>query len=216
MNKKQRVLAAIQRREVDRIPTSYRGLKFVSESLMRYFGIAQPDIFSINYTEHSHGLTYHALGINARFSGVQTGSLRLRKDEFIAMGSFNSVFIICSYLRGMEQFLIDLLQNKKIAQRLIGEVGEFVLEFNRRELSSFGRDAEFYSSWDDVAGQRGMLFPPELFKEHFLPIYRELYENVKKYDLIIDYHCCGSVHEVLPMKLNLKPPLRIFWRYTMR
>jgi uroporphyrinogen decarboxylase len=299
MNKKQRVLAAIQHREVDRIPTTYRGLKFVSESLMNHFGIAQPDVFSKNYTEFlrrlgadfwgmghnicyfstfkprytgpppkspyiADGLTYHALGINAklvciekynyeyaayvdpplggvvRASDIKRGFLTFkldlfdfsnmenmlysqkekavttqnneidypldvlrRNDEFIAMGSFNSVFIMCSYLRGMEQFLIDLLQNKKIAQRLIGEVGEFVLEFNRRELGSFGRDAEFYSSWDDVAGQRGMLFPPGLFKEHFLPIYRELYENVKKYDLIIDYHCCGSVHEVLPMMIDI-------------
>jgi len=62
------------------------------------------------------------------------------KDEFIAMGSFNSVFIICSYLRGMEQFLIDLLQNKKIAQRLIGEVGEFVLEFKHLFWERFLQD----------------------------------------------------------------------------
>ena len=33
--------------------------------------------------------------------------------------------MICSYLRGMEQFLMDLALDRALAERLIGEVGEF-------------------------------------------------------------------------------------------
>lgn len=299
MNKKERVLAAINFKEVDKIPVTYRGLKYVSESLLKYFGFKDNKIFSKNYKQflkklgadfwsmgHNigyfstfhpgyngpppikpyipDGLLYYALGINAKLARVEkynyeyaayvdpplaslesvsdmkrgflTSKLDLfdyntmvnmlysqkekavmsesdeidysieelrKSNEFITLGSFNSLFILCSYLRGMEQFLIDLYVNKKIAEHIIGEVGEFVLEFNKRELSGFGKEAEFYCSWDDVAGQRGMIFPPELFKKYFLPIYRKLYDNVKKYDLIIDWHCCGSIHEVLSMMIDI-------------
>jgi uroporphyrinogen decarboxylase len=299
MNKKERVLAAINFKEVDKIPTSYRGLKYISESLLKHFGIPDHSVFSKNYrsflkklgadfwamghnlcyfsTFHPaykgplpkkpyipDGLMYHALGINAKLvrvdkynyeyaayvdpplalvesaSELEKGFLTSKLDqfdynamlnmlhsqkekavlsesneidypvddlkrnnEFIALGSFNSLFILCSYLRGMEQFLTDLYINTKLAQHIIGEVGEFVLEFNRRELSGFGKEAEYYCSWDDVAGQRGMIFSPQLFKKYFLPLYRKLYEQVKKYNLIIDWHCCGSIHEVLPMMIDL-------------
>jgi uroporphyrinogen decarboxylase len=299
MNKKERVKAAISFKEVDKIPTSYRGLKFVSESLLKYFGFKDYNIFSKNYrpfleklgadfwamghnlcyfsTFHPRyngpppkkpyipdGLLYYALGINAKLArvdkynyeyaayvdpplasadsasdlekGFLTSKLDLfdynttvnmlysqkekavvsesneidysiddlkKNNEFIALGSFNSLFILCSYLRGMEQFLIDLYLNKKIAEHILGEVGEFVLEFNKRELSGFGEKADFYCSWDDVAGQTGMIFSPLLFKKYFLPIYRKLFEQVREYNLIIDWHCCGSIHEVLPMMTDL-------------
>jgi uroporphyrinogen decarboxylase len=98
---------------------------------------------------------------------------------------------------------MDLYINKKLAEKLIGEVEEFIVEFNRRELESFGDRAEFYCCWDDVAGQRGMLFSPDLFRKHFLPIYEKLFTNVRSYELILDWHCCGNVNEVLPMMIDL-------------
>jgi uroporphyrinogen decarboxylase len=299
VNRKERVISAIGFQGVDRIPSSYRGLKPITESLMKHFGIEGYKVFSKNYltflerlgadfwamghnlcyfsTFHPRyigpppeppyipdGVLYYTLGINAklvrveqynyeyaayvdpplahieRVSDIKKGFLRdklnlfdfgdmvnmlysqkekavtsesneidfpiselKRRHEFIACGSFNSPFIICSYLRGMDQFLMDLYINKPLAEYLIGEVGAFILEFNRRELESFGEVAEFYCCWDDVAGQQGMLFSPDLFRKHFLPIYERLFDNVKKHDLILDWHCCGSIHEVLPMMIDL-------------
>lgn len=118
--------------------------------------------------------------------------------EFICIGMLSSLFMICCYLRGMEQFLIDLAGDIAIAERIISEVGEFCLEFNRRELSHYGSGADFYGTWDDVAGQNGLLFSPKLFKKYFLPLYKDLIANVKQYNLVFNWHCCGSVHAVLP------------------
>jgi len=59
-------------------------------------------------------------------------ALAARDDHVICIGILNNLFMICSYLRGMEQFLMDLVLDRALAERLIGEVGEFCLEFNRR------------------------------------------------------------------------------------
>ena len=302
MNKKERVLRAINLKSVDKIPTSYRGLKNVTKSLLRNFGIKDTDEFieikdefladlGTDYWAMGHNICYfstfhakyqgplpgepyiqddclfHALGIraiakkieqydyeypkftNPPLADIESASdikddflikkLRffnfkemvnlyyeqkekvihniekfrkkeeklslenLRKDnELIALGSFNSLYIICSYLRGMDNFLLDLAGNKKVAERIIRLVGEYCLEYNRKELQSFGKEAEFYCSWDDVATQDDIFFNPELFKKYFLPIYKELIEETKKYKLIYNWHCCGSVHKILPLMID--------------
>jgi len=137
----------------------------------------------------SHELTYE--------------NLKDSENDIICMGAINNFYMICSYLRGMDQFLMDLVSNRKLAENIISEVGEFCLEFNRRELESFGNKAEYYGSWDDVAGQDGMMFSPELFKKYFLPPYKSLIENVKKYDLVFGWHCCGNVNDVLPSMIDI-------------
>ena len=129
-------------------------------------------------------------------------ALAARDDHIICIGILNNLFMICSYLRGMEQFLMDLALDRALAERLIGEVGEFCLEFNRRYLAAFGARAELYGAWDDVAGQNGMMFSPALFRRYFQPLYREMIAEVRRYGLIFSWHCCGSVHQVLPLMID--------------
>ena len=129
-------------------------------------------------------------------------ALAARGDHVICLGILNNLFMTCSYLRGMEQFLLDLAQDRPLAERLIGEVGEFCLEFNRRYLAAFGAQADLYASWDDVAGQYGMMFSPALFRRYFQPLYREMIAEVRCYGLIFSWHCCGSIHQVLPLMID--------------
>jgi len=81
-------------------------------------------------------------------------------------------------------------------------VGEFILEYNRRVLNNFSVYSEFFGTWDDVAGQDGMFFSPDIFKKYFFPFYKKLIELIKEKDLVFSWHCCGSIHEVLPMMIK--------------
>jgi uroporphyrinogen decarboxylase len=110
--------------------------------------------------------------------------------------------MICAFLRGTENFLIDLVANVKLAEKIIGEVSEFCLEYANLELTNFGDRAEYYGTWDDVAGQDGMMFSPSIFKRYFLPVYKKLIENVKKHNIKFGFHVCGSVHEFLPCMIE--------------
>jgi len=308
MNKKERVLAAINFKNIDKIPSAYRGIEFLTESIIKYFKIEGFDTvenfgsikknremflkkigadfwsdasrlgkfssFSPKYIGPPlkenfvmDGALFYTLGIKTRISmiskynygsfmftdpplgniekasdlkeGFLTSKLNLynfksfsnrlimmgnsennkkrsqklkqelsyqslknSKEDFICMGSLNNFFMICCYLRGMEQFFLDLAFNLKLAESIIKEVGEFCLEFNRRELQGFGKKAEFYCSWDDFAGQEAMLISPKIFKKYFFPLYVKLINNVKTYNLIYMWHCCGSVHDILPLMIE--------------
>ena len=297
MNIKERILAAINHKKVDKIPTGYRGIDYVSQSLLKHFGFKDfnikkyrkfldclgadvwssgqcPGAFSYFIPETKYpdpedpwvkeGDYFYTLGIKARlkliekynyntivwwdeppladidsYRQLQKGFLTSKldnyrfdkfinknianedfrdkkidpdlfdynsfidsSDDLICMGTLNQPFMICIYLRGMENFLMDLVSNKKLAEGIISEVSDFCIEFNRRELEGFGYKAELYSMWDDVADQNGLMFNPELFKKYFLPIYKEFINNSKKYDLIFSWHCCGNVNAILPYMIE--------------
>jgi uroporphyrinogen decarboxylase len=124
------------------------------------------------------------------------------QENIVCIGTLSVPFMTCSYLRGMERFLEDLAWEGPLVKRLVGEVGEFCLEFQRKELEATRGKAVYYGTWDDVAGQDGMLFSPELFRKLFLPIYRRLIDAAKRHGLVFGWHCCGSVHEVLPSMIE--------------
>ncbi len=145
---------------------------------------------------------YDFTAMRNKYRQVSLQDVKNEDESIICIGALSNLFMICCYLRGMENFLMDLAFNRKLVEHLVGEVGEFALEFNRRELEEMGEDAEYYGTWDDVAGQDGMMFSPALFRAYFLPTYRKLIAQNKKHGLFFGWHVCGSVHEVLPMMID--------------
>jgi len=133
---------------------------------------------------------------------ISYDKLRNEPDEIISIGNLTSIFMICAFLRGMENFLIDLVANRQLAEKIINEVSQFCLEYSRRELEAFGEKADYYGTWDDVAGQNGIMFSPTIFKKYFLPYYKKLIENVKKNNLFFGWHVCGSVHEFMSFMID--------------
>lgn len=124
-------------------------------------------------------------------------------EEFICMGNvLSNPYMLCSYLRGMDNFLLDIAGNKKMAEAIVNEVGDFVIEFNRRYIDSAAGKCEFFGCWDDVAMQNGLMFPPGDFKKYFLPIWNRLIPMVKSAGMFFSWHCCGNVNEVLPIMID--------------
>jgi uroporphyrinogen decarboxylase len=124
-------------------------------------------------------------------------------EDIISIGDvMNYPFTLCSYLRGMDNFLLDMVGNIKMAEAIINEVCQFLLEFNRRLLEETQIKADVFATWDDVASQEELMFSPSLFKKYFLPYWKKIISMVKSRGLIFNWHCCGNVNEVLPMMID--------------
>ena len=121
---------------------------------------------------------------------------RFGKTHSIVGGVSTSVFEGPWYLRGMDQFLQDMLINKDYAHALIDLVADFHLKAGLR-LVDMGCD--ILLAGDDVGTQDRMLISPVLFREFIKPWYGKLFREYRcaNPELKIAAHICGYIEPVI-------------------
>ncbi len=102
------------------------------------------------------------------------------------------------WLRGPQQFLMDLLVSKEFALRLIEKVLEFQLAVMERYIEIVGPYVQMVETSDDYGTQVGSLISPALYREMLQPSHRRLVETIKgKTKAKVFLHSCGSISDIL-------------------
>ncbi|MGA2548097.1 MAG: uroporphyrinogen decarboxylase family protein [Rectinemataceae bacterium] len=107
---------------------------------------------------------------------------------------------ICPYLRGFEQFFMDLYLNPRFAHKLIGKVTDVLIELYLYYLKPIGK----HLGWVEFSSDHGMqdraLVSPEIYRKFFKKQYARLFSEVRKAapNAKIWMHSCGSVRELIP------------------
>lgn len=120
-------------------------------------------------------------------------------DYALVSGITGVVFELCWYMRGFEQFYIDMLTNRPFVEKLMDITLEYWLAFEEAFLDEVGEYLQVVCVGDDVAMQSGPLFSPRIYREIVKPRQKKLYDFIKKHTgAKLWYHCCGSVREYIP------------------
>jgi uroporphyrinogen decarboxylase len=121
---------------------------------------------------------------------------RYGRTHAIVGGVLGSVFEGPWYLRGMEQFLSDMLINKDYANALIDTVVGF---YRKAGLTLIRMGCDILLAGDDVGTQDRMLISPELWREFVKPRYGLLFGEYKRANprLKIAAHICGYVEPII-------------------
>jgi len=98
-------------------------------------------------------------------------------------------------LRGFENALADLVENKMFYLKLVERITEHIEEFVDIALD-FDVDGIMFG--DDWGGQTGLLMGAQRWREIFKPLYRHLFGKVRKAGKYVLSHCCGNIVEILP------------------
>jgi uroporphyrinogen decarboxylase len=102
------------------------------------------------------------------------------------------------FLRGFEEWLIDLAADPGLAEILMDSILDVWLEMALRMVRAAGPyvDVVFYG--DDIAYQQGLLMSPRTYRRLVRPHQARLLQALHgATDAKILYHSCGSVHAVL-------------------
>ena len=128
---------------------------------------------------------------------IKLSDFKKSKDYFLNASCLNSIFMVSTYLRGMEKLFMDFLLDPIYAETLLAKIGEFMVEFNKKNLANIGKFIDLYGIWDDFADQEGLMISPALWRKFYKPWYIKLINEAKKYNLLVCFHVCGNCSEII-------------------
>jgi uroporphyrinogen decarboxylase len=114
-----------------------------------------------------------------------------------------SVFESAWQLRGMQEFLMDLIANPAIPIYIMERLTEIHLENTRRVLELVGNRLDMVYFYDDVATQNSLMISPAMWREFVRPHHARLIELVKSYNLPVMYHCDGAIYPLIEELIEL-------------
>jgi uroporphyrinogen decarboxylase len=117
-------------------------------------------------------------------------------------GDFDFINSI-SRARGMEEVLIDLIEDNEVMMELMEARFSFYYEMHRRALEAAEGLIDFVHIGEDLGNQRGPMISAELFERHFAPKYRKYFEMAHSHGAKAIMHMCGTVDSFLPRLIEL-------------
>jgi len=133
-----------------------------------------------------------------RWEGAARNVEAIKKLDLICAASMQmTIFEVAWYLRGMEEFMMDLMAGEEIAFTLLDILTEI-------RVGMAGRYAEagvdLLMLGDDVATQLNMMISRDLWRETIKPRLARVIRAAKEArpEILIFYHCDGNMEAILP------------------
>jgi uroporphyrinogen decarboxylase len=103
------------------------------------------------------------------------------------------------YLRGTEQFLVDLMVEKQLAAALLDRLTDLFIGLYDRLLSVTGPYLDLVYWAEDFGSQTGMLISEDLYVEFFKERHRRIFEFIKSRcpQGKILFHSCGAIYPLI-------------------
>jgi uroporphyrinogen decarboxylase len=118
-------------------------------------------------------------------------------QDLAVMASGASVFQHPSFLRGIENLLMDMAVQAEMAHWLIDRFSDFYLEFFDRMLTAAQGRIDILRTADDLGTQRGLFFSPEMFRTFIKPRLKKLVAMTHSHGVKFLFHSCGAIRPLI-------------------
>jgi len=105
--------------------------------------------------------------------------------------------------RGMEEVLMDLLDDNEVFIEIMQSRFDFYYETHRRVLEAAGGLIDFVHIGEDLGNQRGPMISKDIFERHFAPKFKKYFDMAHSYGARTMMHMCGCVESFLPRLIEL-------------
>ena len=136
-----------------------------------------------------------------RFAGLRERALALKKETPYAVvsGISGVVYEICWYLRGLEQWLCDMMTEPEFCEAMLDQTLKFWMDWFRLFLDEVGDLVDVIMIGDDLAGQNGPLFNPAIYRRLVQPRHQRLVQYIRSRTAAkVWYHTCGACQAYIP------------------
>lgn len=133
--------------------------------------------------------------------GPKENIKKYKSNYFIASYQRWLLFERACWLRGAENFMIDMVSDIVFAEWLLDKIMEYQIMIAHRYVD-LGVDCG--RTGDDWGSQRGMMFSPELWRKLIKPRLSKIWEVYHQAGLPVIHHTCGDVRPIIPDLIDLK------------
>lgn len=102
------------------------------------------------------------------------------------------LFLYAMGMRGMENFMVDMAAEPDMAHAVMKKISDHHLERLRRFLTVNAGLVDIVGIGDDVAGQNGMFFSMDMWKEYLKPYLLKAVDLCHEFKVIPYFHGCGG------------------------
>jgi len=137
----------------------------------------------------------------SRFVGLREEALRIRRETPYAVvsGISGVVYETCWYLRGLERWFMDMIEQPEFCVALLDRTLRFWMDWFRLFLDEVGDLVDVIMIGDDLAGQNGPLFRPSFYQSIVKPRHKALVQYIRsRTHAKIWYHTCGACRSIIP------------------
>ena len=146
--------------------------------------------------------------LNVRYLKGETPEATLQtlaqdKARFCVFGKTGGPYLRTTFVRGEEQFLIDIARDPVLARILADKMADHLIGMGRQLLERWSLGDTGVWIYDDMAYNEGPMFSPDSFEKVFLPAYRRMIDAYKtagaRYVLL---HSDGNIMPILDMLVD--------------
>ena len=125
--------------------------------------------------------------------------LRQSTDRALLIGAGCNLFEWGTFLRRMDQFLMDLIAERYHVEALLDALLEIHLNTLEKICAAVGDVVDIIRFGDDLGMNSGPFMSPQIYRELFKPRHAQLTEYVKKNSRMVTFlHSCGSIYKLIP------------------
>jgi uroporphyrinogen decarboxylase len=144
------------------------------------------------------------------------GGFAARLDEwrgFALMATGASIWQHPSFLRGLDQLLMDLLTDPDMAAFLLDRFTEFYVSFFDRMFTAAPGRIDILRIADDLGMQDRLLIGPEIFDSFFAPRLLRLVDMAHSHGVKVMFHSCGAIapliDRIIALGVDILDPIQV-------
>jgi uroporphyrinogen decarboxylase len=111
-------------------------------------------------------------------------------------------FLLCGFMRGLEQSFEDLLLRPELAEAVLGHIFDFYYEHQRRCFEAGGGRIDLTWVAEDLGAQTGPLMSLDTYRRFFLPNQIKMADLARSFGIHVMYHTDGAARPFLPDLIN--------------
>lgn len=164
------------------------------------FSTLKPAMSRVHWAALAHSPWDHA-GDEGFWETLRANTLKLREqsDRAIMVVVGCNLFEWGTFLRRMDNFLMDLIAEPEQVERLLDALVEIHLGTLEKVCKAVGDLADVCRFGDDLGTDTGPFMSPATYQKLFKPRHTALCDYVHKHSSMRTFlHSCGSIHALMP------------------